>query len=93
VELLERLAQTELSSSVKHKSSADLHTDYRSRLKRDVAVDEMYFMKKIFEAYGDGTSITMDGFEKLVRKLGLLRLLTDASKLESGSTETSMHKN
>ncbi|XP_011268005.1 zinc transporter foi isoform X2 [Camponotus floridanus] len=93
VELLERLAQTELSSSVKHKSSADLHTDYRSRLKRDVAVDEMYFMKKIFEAYGDGTSITMDGFEKLVRKLGLLRLLTDASKLENGSTETSNNKN
>lgn len=93
IELLERLAQTELLSSVKHKSSADLHTDYRSRLKRDVAVDEMYFMKKIFEAYGDGTSITMEGFEKLVRKLGLFTLLTDTSKLESGSTETSTHKN
>lgn len=93
VELLERLAQTELLSNVKHESSADLHTDYRFRLKRDVAVDEMYFMRKLFEAYGDGTSITMEGFEKLVRKLGLLRLLTDASKQESGSTETSTHEN
>lgn len=93
VELLERLAQTELLSNIKHESSADLRTEYRSRLKRDVAVDEMYFMRKLFEAYGDGTSITMEGFEKLVRKLGLLRLLTDASKQESGSTETSMYKN
>ncbi|KMQ88794.1 zinc transporter foi [Lasius niger] len=93
MELLERLAQTELLSNVKHESSADLRTDYRSRLKRDVAVDEMYFMRKIFEAYGDGTSITMEGFEKLVRKLGLLRLLTDASELESGGTERSTDKN
>ncbi|XP_072760446.1 zinc transporter foi isoform X4 [Anoplolepis gracilipes] len=92
VELLERLAQTKLLSSVKHKSSTDLHTNYKSRLKRDVAVDEMYFMRKIFEAYGDGTSITMEGFEKLVRKLGLLRLLTDASELESDGTETSSGK-
>lgn len=92
VELSKRLAQPELLSNVKDKSSADLRTSYRSRLKRDVAVDETYLIKKIFEAYGDGTSMTIEGFEKLVRKLGLHKLI-DASKLENGGTETSMHKN
>lgn len=93
LELLERLAQTELLSSLQHESRVGLHTDYKARLKRNVdVVDEMYFMRKIFEAYGDGTSITMDGFEKLVRKLGLLKLLTDASGLESGGTERSKWK-
>ncbi|KAL0131637.1 hypothetical protein PUN28_002882 [Cardiocondyla obscurior] len=80
-ELMERLAQTDLVPDVKQKSaqsSEDLRTVNKSRLKRDV--NERYFMQKIFEAYGDGTSITMEGFEKLVRKLGLLRLLTDVSK-------------
>ncbi|XP_029171895.1 zinc transporter foi-like isoform X2 [Nylanderia fulva] len=93
-ELLERLAQTKLEQfNTKQDSSVDLDTDYRARLKRDVTVvDETYFMRKIFEAYGDGTSITMDGFEKLVRKLGLLKLLTDASGLESGGTERSNGK-
>jgi len=81
---LQRLAQIE-SLNVSRKSaqsSKNLPTINTLRLKRDVDVDERYFMRKIFEAYGDGTSITMDGFEKLVRKLGLLRLLTDASELE-----------
>ncbi|XP_012534572.1 zinc transporter foi isoform X2 [Monomorium pharaonis] len=89
-ELLERLAQTELAPGVKQKQSAQSSknsrtTINRSRLKRDV--DEKYFMQKIFEAYGDGTSITMEGFEKLVRKLGLLRLLTDASQVDSDGTD------
>ncbi|KAL6441966.1 hypothetical protein ACFW04_002373 [Cataglyphis niger] len=90
VELSKRLAQSELLSNVKDKS-ADLHTSYRSRLKRDVTVDETYLTKKIFEAYGDGTSMTMEGFKKLVRKLGLHKLI-DASKLENGETETSNSK-
>jgi len=62
------------------------------RLKRNVDVDERYFMKKIFEAYGDGTSITMEGFEKLVRKLGLLRLLTDTSELEGNGFDRNKTK-
>lgn len=90
-ELLERLAQRELVPDVKQKSaqsSEDLHIVNRSRLKRDV--NERYFMQKIFEAYGDGTSITMEGFEKLVRKLGLLRLLSDVSKVDGADTDRSM---
>lgn len=93
-ELLERLAQTEwLLASKLARFSEDSRTVNSSRLKRDVTVDERYFMKKIFEAYGDGTSLTMGGFEKLVRKLGLLRLLNDVSTLENGSVDRSMRKN
>ncbi|XP_011689171.1 PREDICTED: zinc transporter foi-like isoform X2 [Wasmannia auropunctata] len=88
-ELLERLSQTELMPDVKEQKSAqsseNLRTVNKSRLKRDV--NERYFMQKIFEAYGDGTSITMEGFEKLVRKLGLLRLLTDVSEVDNGGTD------
>ncbi|KYM96773.1 Zinc transporter foi [Cyphomyrmex costatus] len=86
--LLERLAQTEfLMPDAKQKSaqsSEDLHTVNKPRLKRDV--NERYFMQKIFEAYGDGTSITMEGFEKLVRKLGLLRLF-DTLEADSGAAD------
>lgn len=96
-ELLERLAQKESLSDVNRgsvRSSEDLYTINRSRSKRDVTIDETYFMRKIFEAYGDGTSITMEGFEKLVRKLGLLRLLSDVSTQEdSKNTERNVHKN
>jgi len=93
-ELLERLAQPELMSGIIQESaqfSENLRTINKSRLKRDV--NERYFMQKIFEAYGDGTSITMEGFEKLVRKLGLLRLLTDALKVDDEGTDRSMYKN
>lgn len=90
-ELLERLAQTEPDVKQKSaRSSEDLRSVHRSRLKRDV--NERYFMQKIFEAYGDGTSITMEGFEKLIRKLGLLRLLTDVSKMDGDGTDRSMYK-
>ncbi|XP_032672948.1 zinc transporter foi-like isoform X2 [Odontomachus brunneus] len=93
-ELLKRLAQTEwLLASKLTRFKEDSRTVNTSRLKRDVAVDERYFMKKIFEAYGDGTSLTMGGFEKLVRKLGLLRLLNDISTLEDDSVDRSMRKN
>jgi len=91
---LQRLVQIE-SLNVSRKSaqsSKNLRTINTLRLKRDVDVDERYFMKKIFEAYGDGTSITMEGFEKLVRKLGLLRLLTDASELEGNGFDRNKTK-
>lgn len=88
-EILERLAQTgpRLGSDRKPdaRTNDDSRTVSKSRLKRDVAMDERYFMRKLFEAYGDGTSITIEGFEKLVRKLGLLKLLTDASAPANGS--------
>lgn len=78
--IMEQLAQTSPSSyDARSARSRYSRAASKSRSKRDAAVDEGYFMKKLFEAYGDGTSITMEGFEKLVRKLGLLKLLTNAS--------------
>jgi hypothetical protein len=73
-------------------SSKNLRTINTLRLKRDVNIDERYFMKKIFKAYGDGTNITMEGFEKLIRKLGLLRLLTDVSELEGSGFDRNKTK-
>lgn len=85
LEVLERLGQIELMIHEKQGFtyfSNDHTKDSRLRKRRSIDVNEKYFMKKIFEAYGDGKSMTMEGFEKLLRKLGLLTLLTDISKLE-----------
>ncbi|XP_012218312.2 zinc transporter foi isoform X2 [Linepithema humile] len=95
-DLLELFAQTELLSSVNQKSTQSSEVSQsvkKPRIKRDIAMNERYFMRKIFEAYGDGTSITMEGFEKLVRKLGLLRLLADPSDLGTGSTDKNSERN
>lgn len=95
--LIERLAQTELLASQKSAQSSEVSQSInKPRMRRavneNIAVNERYFMKKIFEAYGDGTSITMEGFEKLVRKLGLHKLLADPSDLETSSTDKSIYK-
>ncbi|XP_078035155.1 zinc transporter foi [Augochlora pura] len=96
LEVMERLGQTEISYNRGLKSSRSTKNPNlvtMSRRKRNVdVIDEKYFMKKIFETYGDGTSVTIEGFEKLLRKLGLLRLLTDVSKLEDLNAITS-HEN
>ncbi|XP_043526828.1 zinc transporter foi-like isoform X1 [Frieseomelitta varia] len=97
IEILERLGQIEIMYN-SELNAAQFNKDQnplnRIRTKRNVdIIDEKYFMKKIFEAYGDGTSITMEGFEKLLKKLGLLRLLTDASNLENHNIITSQNKN
>lgn len=88
-ELLQRLAQVDSLSETRKsaQSTKDLRAINTSRVKRDVDVDERYFMRKIFEAYGDGTSITMEGFERLVQKLGLLRLLIDSTELQNNSSD------
>lgn len=96
LEIMERLGQTEINynkelKSIRSTKNPSPITVIRRKRNVDV-IDEKYFMKKIFETYGDGTSVTMDGFEKLLRKLGLLRLLTDISKLEDLNTITS-HEN
>ncbi|XP_034191916.2 zinc transporter foi [Osmia lignaria lignaria] len=92
VEILERLGQIEII--YRGELNSDQKSLNRIRNKRNVdIIDEKYFMKKIFETYGDGTSITMEGFEKLLKKLGLLRLLTDISRLEEHNIVTSQHEN
>lgn len=97
LEILERLGQIEILrggelNSVR--SFRDQSPVDRIRAKRNMdVIDEKYFMKKIFEAYGDGASVTMEGFEKLLRKLGLLRLLTDISSPDDRNIVTSQHEN
>nr|XP_012139836.1 PREDICTED: zinc transporter foi isoform X2 [Megachile rotundata] len=97
IELLERLGQIDIIyngdlNSVQLVKDEDSLNRIRTKRNVDV-IDEKYFMKRIFETYGDGTSITMEGFEKLLKKLGLLRLLTDVSKLEEHNVVTSQHEN
>ncbi|CAK9816898.1 Zinc transporter foi [Anthophora quadrimaculata] len=97
IEILERLGQIEITPSGELNAAQfikDQNPLNRIRTKRNVdVINEKYFMKKMFETYGDGTSVTMEGFEKLLKKLGLLRLLTDISRLENHNTVTSQHEN
>ncbi|XP_076381560.1 zinc transporter foi [Megalopta genalis] len=95
LEIMERLGQTEISynrglKSTRSTKNPNSVTMIRKKRNVDV-IDEKYFMKKIFETYGDGTSVTIEGFEKLLKKLGLLRLLTDVSKLEDLNAIASHH--
>ena len=96
LEILERLGQIEITRSGELnsvRSFRDRSPVDRIRTKRSVdVIDEKYFMRKIFEAYGDGTSVTMEGFEKLLRKLGLLRLLTDISSSDDRNIVTSQRE-
>ncbi|XP_017752577.1 PREDICTED: zinc transporter foi-like [Eufriesea mexicana] len=97
IEILERLGQIEIAHNCELNAvhfDKDQNPLNRVRTKRNVDIlDEKYFMKKIFEAYGDGTSITMEGFEKLLKKLGLFRLLKDTSNLENHNIVTSQNEN
>lgn len=97
IEILERLGQIGIMHNDELNAAqfnGDQNPLNRIRAKRNVdIIDEKYFIEKIFEAYGDGTSITMEGFEKLLKKLGLLRLLTDISSVENHNTVTSQNEN
>lgn len=98
IEISERLGQFEITHNSKlnviqfDKNQSPFNKIRTKRNDVDV-LDEKYFMKKIFETYGDGTSITMEGFEKLLKKLGLLRLLTDISSLENHNIVASHNEN
>lgn len=98
IEISERLGQFEITQNSKlniiqfDKNQSPFNKIRTKRNDVDV-LDEKYFMKKIFETYGDGTSITMEGFEKLLKKLGLLRLLTDISRLENHNIVASHNEN
>ncbi|KAK0175195.1 hypothetical protein PV327_008965 [Microctonus hyperodae] len=81
-EVLERLGQIDTINS---RDNSQLQSKYnykqdkleRRRAKRHADVEERYFLKKIFDAYGDGTSLTMEGFELMLKKLGLVKLITN----------------
>lgn len=68
-ELMERLGQNQLESL--RNSELNAKNFKNSRAKR--SSDEKYFTKKIFALYGDGENMTMEGFEKLLKKLRLFQ--------------------
>ncbi|XP_012252567.2 zinc transporter foi [Athalia rosae] len=55
----------------------------RLRKKRDSEVRQSDFTRRIFEAYGNGDSITLEGFERLLDKLGLLEHLATLDEREN----------
>ncbi|XP_014223625.1 zinc transporter foi isoform X2 [Trichogramma pretiosum] len=44
-----------------------------ARSKRSVDLDDKFFTKKLFEQYGDGENMTIEGFERLLEQLGLFQ--------------------
>ncbi|XP_043279328.1 zinc transporter foi isoform X2 [Venturia canescens] len=52
------------------------------RNRRNVEIDEKYFMKKLFNTYGDGTSLSIEGFEKLIKRLGLFRMIENLENFD-----------
>lgn len=85
-EVLERLGQLPEGSIVARASSnVDSSSTKVPRLRRGAEIDEKYFTKKLFDAYGDGTSLSIEGFEKLLKKLGLFRLIENIEKFDNSN--------
>lgn len=79
-ELMERLGQSHLETF--KDSEMITKNDKNSRLKRSSELDEKYFTKKIFALYGDGENMTMEGFEKLLKKMGWFQSAAKVSEEE-----------
>ncbi|XP_012274150.1 zinc transporter foi isoform X2 [Orussus abietinus] len=74
-EIMERLGQPEVFNERSNSQRWEYNVGKaRGRTRRDAEIDRRYFIRKVFEAYGDGNSMTLKGFEKLLRRLGLFRL-------------------
>ena len=90
LEIMERLGQIahiEKESSPRDEKSFTEKRKLGERSKRHVEMDEKYFTKKVFQTYGNGENMTMEGFEKLLRKIGLMKLIAE---LDERSTESSV---
>ena len=86
-ELLERLGQNDLESPKKN-SKVNQTNDKNLRSKRSSDLDEKYFTKKIFELYGDGENMTIEGFERLLKKMGLFQSESIVSEEEIHSIDS-----
>lgn len=86
IELLERLGQNDLET--RNDSKTNRENAKNSRSKRNSRLDEKYFTKKIFEMYGDGENMTMEGFEKLLKKMGLFQSESAVSEEEIHSIDS-----
>ena len=85
-ELMDRLGQSDLAWL--KNSKIDQENLKNSRSKRNSELDEKYFTKKIFELYGDGENMTMEGFQKLLKKLGLFQSEPKVSEQEIHSIDS-----
>lgn len=83
-ELLERLGQTDLQA-INDKNAKNAKN---SRSKRSSQHSDKYFTKKIFQQYGDGEHMTIDGFERLLKKMGLFQLNARVTEEESHSIDS-----
>ena len=81
VQISERLGAPSISEKAKN-----IGTKITQRSRRNVETEDKYFTKKLFETYGDGTSLSIEGFEKLLMNLGLFRLVENVGKNEETST-------
>ncbi|OXU22795.1 hypothetical protein TSAR_002041 [Trichomalopsis sarcophagae] len=84
-ELLERLGQNELDSQVNQKNEKNARN---ARSKRSSDLEGKYFTKKLFETYGDGENMTIEGFEKMLKKLGLFQSESKVSEQETHSIDS-----
>lgn len=70
------------------KNSKNLKNVINVREKRSSQFDKKYFTKKVFELYGDGENMTMEGFEKLLEKMGLYQSGPRVSEQEIHSIDS-----
>nr|CAD7451970.1 unnamed protein product [Timema tahoe] len=56
-------------------------------------IEEMYFIKRVFDKFGNGETMTLEGFELLLRSLGLERLVTESfgGNIEDASSTAIMN--
>ncbi|KAJ9579646.1 hypothetical protein L9F63_004725, partial [Diploptera punctata] len=52
----------------------------RKRNKREVSEDQV-FVKRLFHAFGEGDTMTLEGFERLLKTVGLERLVSPAASI------------
>ncbi|XP_011312191.1 zinc transporter foi-like [Fopius arisanus] len=53
---------------------------HNARQKRHVETHDNYYLKKIFQTFGDGQSLSMEGFENMLKKLGLTELIKNVQR-------------
>ncbi|KAJ8679860.1 hypothetical protein QAD02_015647 [Eretmocerus hayati] len=54
-------------------NSKETHEDHNVRIKRSPQVSQKFFVREIFKHFGDGDKMTMEGFEKMMKNMGLFQ--------------------
>ncbi|XP_015116641.1 zinc transporter foi [Diachasma alloeum] len=83
-EVLQRLGHIPEEIPFKReKHSMNQEKGSKIRQERHVEIQDNYYLKKIFDTFGDGESLSMEGFENMLRKLGLTELIRSVERDES----------